>query len=601
MGVKGQVEIIAVVVLIVLAIGAVLVTLNLFAVPDNREVSGLGEEKKVIVDSLNDLVLRTARLGLQSVYRHGGVLSDRTVKYGMSSVNLWRDCEGMKIPDMEAQLENITEHGLKSVLSEEMDFYGKDVRLSLGKMSADVTAMKGAVDFEVTIPTEIEGISSHGTYTASVPSRLSEIISFSRDFTEESGKNLLENLTLTSIKHSSGDRWLPLSGVMTGCEELYFLDNEGARNNLEELIRYTLSHLDTGDYPETDEPFYTVTQTGLDIGFIYPSEWDMESSMEFSPNPIIIEPDNIIPFSSECIMPYRVSYSFRYPAVVVIDDPLFGGLFRFGVIVDIEDSSPSETCRDSYADTADGDYQSICHERDDCPARILVKDDYGNPIGGAEIMFDKCYLGETDSSGLLESTIPCFVGELKVKGKNHGVYSSMEKADDLDGKTITLGEFPENVVTSLMGVPVKQEEGSYSVMGDAMSIESFENPLAVTAYLYPYLSPEAGFLLTNDMEGIFSDTLEFRPTGNYIYRAVFTVTNNQTGGTVGYADALISLDRDSGHLYTYLPVVTMDGGGDFTGSISTGDAGELSSLLLGCGIETISAEIQETGSCEGNG
>ncbi|MBN2043194.1 MAG: hypothetical protein JW754_05310 [Candidatus Aenigmarchaeota archaeon] len=603
MGMKGQVEFIVIIALIVLAIVAVFVVINMVAVPESNDISGLGEEKKVIVDSINDLVQRTALAGMKAVYFYGGIPSNSTVKYGMSDVNVWRDCTGNKKPDIGKDLEEIIKMGLNSILKERMDFYGKDVLLSLNDMTVEVNIQKNNLDFRVTIPTQIENISSPGIYTVTIPSMLSEIVSFSDGFMTAAGEGMLENITMASIKHSSGDGWLPLSGIMTGCDRIYFLDESKTKENLETAIRYTLSHMQTGDTFEiAGNPFYQTTSSGMNIGFVYPEEWDIDSNLEFTPNPILIEPRDIVPFSYACTMPFDVSYSFRYPAVVVLDDPLFDDLFKFAVMVNIDDSSPSKRCKNSYTMTYDEDYNDLCFRRDDCPFRINVKDDFGVPVEGAEVLFDRCYLGRTDSSGSLESSIPCFIGELNVKSEGHGVYSSMEKADDLNGKSVTLGGIPTRVILNLMGVPLKKEGMGYSVTGDAQSINGLGDPLSVTAYIHPYLSSGSGFILTNTYGGTYSDSMEFFPTGKYIYKAIFTVGNNQTGGSVGYMETIISLDRNSGNLYVYLPVVTEDGQGEFRGSIDLNDIDSFSSLFAKCGIESISSLVQRFDvPCDNNG
>ncbi len=602
MGAKGQVEFIVIIALIILAIVAVFVVVNLVAVPESNDISGLGEEKKVIVDSINNFVQRTALAGMKAIYSYGGIPSNNTVKYGMSDVNVWRECTGSIKPDIGKELEEIVKIGLNSVLEEDMDFYGKDVRLFLNDMTVEVTIQKNNVDFRVTIPTQIGNISSPGVYTAKIPSMLSDIISFSDDFMEDVEGGILENLTLTSIKYSSGTGWLPLSGMMTGCDKVYFLDEKQTKENLETLITYTLSHLQTGKtFEVSDNPFYQITETGLDIGFVYPDEWDIDSNLEFTPNPILIEPRNIVPFSYACTIPYDVSYSFRYPAIIVVDDPLFDDLFKFAVMVNIEDSSPSKRCKNSYLMTYDEDYRDLCFQRDDCPFRINVRDDFGAPVEGAEVLFDRCYLGKTDSTGSLESSIPCFMGELSVKSEGHGVHGSLEKADDLNGKSITLGGIPDRVILNLMAVPLKKESMGYSVTGDAKTINSLSVPLSVTAYIHPYLSSGSGFILTNNDGSVYSDSMEFFPTGKYMYKAIFTVGNNQTGGNVGYLETIISLDGNSGNLYVYLPVVTENEQGDFGGSIDLKDIDSFSALFANCGIESVSPFTQIVEACDNNG
>lgn len=591
---RGQAEFVVVLAFIVIAVVVILVySGGLVAERDRPIVTGLGEEKKLIKDSVLNSIRDLGKRELKEIYSTGGFLnsSENTVGYGMKEIGVWGDCDRTEIPEIDKILEKNLESAIKRIFRPEMEFFGKEVRIDLGNLNIDVKIQDNGVRIDVNMPTLVENSSISQPYSVLIRSRLKEITEVSEDLINQNkNSKFLESATLNTILYSNPqERWLPTIDMRTGCGNTLFKTESEIRNSIESLLKYTASHTvfnrDILNLPEN--PFYVlgVSDSELDVSFIYPEDWELERNFDVEPNPVVFYPKPILSFSSTCIETIDVRYSLRYPVVVMIEDDVFGQLFNFAIMVNVEENKPG--C--GFGEGGKTSYHEKCVLESECMANLDVKDSGGLPVGQALATFGECSLGETDNLGFLNSGIPCMMGEISIHKEGYGEHKKLVKSSDLMDYSVVLEKEGEEIPVHFYGVPLEPggmetqwEYEDYSVSGQPRTIELFPGDYFVLVYVKPE-SGENIMLYNIGPEGFTGETKMILEPG--VYDVFGVVVNNKTGVTVGYIETKFLSAGDEDEIYLYLPLVE-----GISESIKPSEMYKLETAFLDCGIEVVSEE-----------
>ncbi len=588
---KGQVEFIAVFAFIVIAVVVILVSFGGFVAEEDRPiVTGLGEEKKLIKDSILNSIRDSGKKELREIYRTGGISnSENTVRYGVKEIGIWGDCDRTEIPKIEKILEKDLEERIKVVFKPEMEFFGKGVSIDLGNLDVFVSIQDNGVKIDVNMPTFVENSSIPQPYSILIPSKLKEIIEVSEDITNRNNNSkFLESATLNTILYSNPEEeWLPTIDLRTGCRNTLFKTESEVRNSLENLVKYTASHTvfnrDVLDLPEN--PFYLlgVADSDLQVSFVYPEDWNLGNNFDIEPNPVVFYPKPVISFSSTCIETMDVRYSFRYPIIVMIEDDVFDQLFNFAIMVNIDENEPGCGFRKGEKTS----YHEKCVMESGCLASVNVRDSKGLPVSKALVTFGGCSLGETDYLGLLNSGIPCMIGEISIHKEGYREHRKLLKASNLEGYSVVLEGGGKEIPVHFYGVPVKPGDPKaggtykdYSVSGQPRSINLFSEDYFVLVYI----KPEDGdniMLYNIGSEGFIGETKMILKPG--VYDVFGAIVNNQTSETVGYVETVYLSTGDENEIYIYLPFVE-----GISESIKPSEIYKIEIALGECGIEVVS-------------
>jgi len=125
--------------------------------------------------------------------------------------------------------------------------------------------------------------------------------------------------------------------------------------------------------------------------------------------------------------PLYVNYFVRYPNIVRIEDPLTQNTFQFAIDVYIKDNEPG-VWSDGAAGYASTDQTQLCNNPM-CSMKIEVKDSSGNPIPYASATFMGCPVGRGEADGVIESSIPCGIGNLQVYRQGYDITEQMFSSD----------------------------------------------------------------------------------------------------------------------------------------------------------------------------
>lgn len=593
---SGQVEIAVIVAFVLIAVAVVLVSSSGFVADSGQPlVTGKGEEKKLVRDSILSSIGNLAREELKRTYRTGGIAGSQGsgVKYGPEEVGIWGDCEGTEIPDLEGALEEGLERSILGLFERKMVFFGRNVSLDLGKTAVDAAVQENGVRFDVDMPTMVEGSAISQPYSVLIRSRLMDIMDVSEEITKRNhDSRFFESATLNTILHSNPEiEWMPTVDLLTGCGSIFFATEGEMVGSAESLAKYTVSHTvfnrSVLDLP--GNPFYVLglSDSGLEVSFVYPDGWELERNFDVEPDPVLFYPKPVLSFSSACIETLDVGYSLRYPVVVLVEDDRLGEMFRFVLMVNIEGNKPG--C--GFSKGAGTSYHERCVMEAECAAGVEVRDSEGIPVGGALVTFGECSLGKTDASGRLNSQSPCMVGELSVSREGYGGHESLVKAEDLRDYRVVLEKEGEIIPVCFYGVPMEpgrrmtgKTYEDYSVSGEPKPLDMFTGDYFALAYMKKGSGETV--LLNNMMPGGFSGEAQMVMEPG-VYDVFGVVVENATGKTVGYAQGTYLSVGDEEGLYLYLPVV-----GDVGDSLSPSEVYTMEEALGPCGIDAVSAGEQ---------
>jgi hypothetical protein len=631
---KGQLEFVVIAALIVILIVAMIFVLQQLLIRP-PEVSGIEQQAKTVKESVNNLVGTGLNEVLIEIFNHGGYtnLGDvETVKFDMLDVPVWQRCEITNIPNVTEEIGYGVDIYLRNKLKEEMIFFGKKVEFDFSKMETDVSIWKDRVDVNVYLPTKIEGYEIPLPYTGSIRTNLFEILDFSKNFVEDAKETrFFELITMTTILYSNPEYkyFLPLVGTRFKCYDPLIKRKDEMLKGINETLDYVATHTvwNTNPIRLASNPFYPLNRIGgkkydLYVMFSYPKEWNLKNNFYFSPDPFKSVPKPLsidvgglsIPIPLVCMDTYGVSYSIRYPVVVSVKDEITNQWFKFAVMNEIRDNKPGN-CEGELKVSK----EKLCKEGG-CVIKMKVKDEEGNLVKGADVMFYRCDLGKTNSDGEVMANVPCGVSEIKVYKKGYKTFGNLTSYFELNNSVIILERTGE-VTIHFYGIPMRGEgydenEGTY---------DSYK----VSSYTTTHIKPITKFtgkdfdIWTHPTESAVIVNLIFKPNFKNIFTGedidlmltnVVNLTTFELGDSVktygishntydisgiarnrlkdeqevGYMNGTIEIGNET-NLYVYFPIITNE---DAKG-ISVTETGKLMEILKDCGVEAISLEMQE--------
>ncbi len=611
---KGQVEFIIVFALLLIGAVAAYVALQNVSVQPPPP-SGIAEEVKTVKDSVNNLITAAVQDQMGELYASGGVInpsSGESVKFGQVRVRLWSTCSEIDLPSIRMELEDGIANYIKYNLQDQGEFFGKDVDFDLDRLDVDVNILQDRIDVTVDLPTEVEEYSVPQPYTASVSTRLHDIMEFGHDFVNYlDSSEFFEYATLDSIYNSDSESpdWMPMVNMQTGCGNVLTKTRQDLLNSMEKMIKAVVISTAWNEVPVYgDDPVYALAEIN---GRMYPEidldmdspvkygDWDLESNFAVTPAPpIIVEPTRVIPFLDVCVVPVAVMYSVRYPMVFSVRDTETGEFFNFATMVCIDRNKPSEGELDVLGNE---EYARECIEESNCHYRINVSDSEGKPVEGATIIYDICDLGETDSEGISEGDGPCLtLGQLNVYAPGYRNHGEVAGSGDLAYLNITLKEVAGEVSVYFYGVNTIAGDSlgsgdfdGYTVSGSPAKITATGNYIVSSKFepVNPnrYSGDQYSVMLNNiDSGNELQDSVTetgFYPKEFTVYSEVF---DNSTQQRVGVTEGTFTFSEGDEEVYVYVPVAE-----GISGSINKTEASEMTSALASCGIAPVSSGEQE--------
>ncbi len=604
---KGQVEFVVVLALIIIAVVAVVLA-SRQAVITPPPTPGLPEEAKLVKDSVLNLIRAGAKDQLLFIYNQGGTISPSpSVKFGMFQTQIWSACDEKNIPDVAEEIGAGLWAYLRNNLEEKMDFYGKKTTFDFSNPKYEVDILKDRINIKVYLPTKVEDYDIRQPYEVSVASRLYDILDFSENFVDDQGKNrFLEVFTLASMMNSNPEHenWVPVKGVQIGCGNVLFKTREDILPGIKGIAKYTVSHTlwNNAGLKLAENPFYPIYGVGgktypdLEVVFSYPPSWDSEMDKYFSymPEPLRVIPKPAMPMVPICMAPYAVSYTFRYPVIVMVKDDILNQWFNFAVMVDIENTQPGNCTGISVNES---DYARICGNAE-CDIRVAVRNSTGSPVKGADVGFHICEVGVTDENGVVEGKIPCIAGELHVYKEGYRSFGDLFAPADLQNIEVVLKKVADSITVHFKGVIGEAHTSlgdgkfdTYTFSGGSKGLEEFGRKLTVFLSFSPedpnyFTGEDTSVIITNyDTEGNLNQDVTTYGLQPIRYLVTALVTDDETDVPVGYINTSIELSEGENEIYVYLPLVlTADGEDMKEPGISPDDAEKVTDALVSnCG------------------
>jgi hypothetical protein len=609
---KGQVEFIVIIALVIIAISAVILVSRISVVPA-PPTPGLPEEAKLVKDSVVNLIRAGVKDQLTLIYNQGGMLSPSvSVEFGMFDTQVWSACGETNIPDVSREVGAGLWSYIRQNLEDEMEFFGKNVKFDFVNPRYDVDIFKDRVNIKIYLPTTVEDYEIQQPYEVSVATKLYDILEFSEDFVNDRGEDrLFETVTITSMVHSNPEHenWIPVAGMQTGCGNILFKSRNDVLPGIEGVIKYTVEHVvwNTPGLRTAENPFYPIYGAGgefypdLEVAFAYPPSWgsEIDRYFMFAPDPLRVIPKPVMPMVPICIGPYAVSYSFRYPVIVMVEDSTLNQWFNFAMMVDIQNTQPGNCSAEFGEET---EYTRVC-SNPNCDARITVKNSTGSPIEGADVSFYICDLGLTDENGVVEAKIPCMVSELHVYKEGYRSYGDLFRQDEVEDIDVSLEKMADSVTIHLKGLATDANlpslgEGIFSgyspitgaTSSDITDSGSFDGKDLIViisfspAYPNIFTGEDTSLILSNyDEEGNLISDITTPGLQPVEYNVTASVADNETGRPLGYINTTFELGEDENEIYVYLPVVLkVDGNdwGDDDPGVSPEESGKLTTMLI---------------------
>jgi hypothetical protein len=587
---KGQVEFIVIVALIIIAVTAVILV-SRQAVVTQPPPSGIPEEAKTIKDSVTNLIRAGVKDDPNSVltriYNQGGALKPAfSVKFGAFDTAVWSACGETTSPDVKKEIGAGIMEYLRANLKDKMEFYGKNVAFDFSKSRYEVDIFKDRVNIRIFLPTKVETYDIQQPYEISVDTKLSDVLDFSKNFINDTGKSrFFEVITLASMAHSNpdSDYWVPVAGIQTGCGNPLFKTRSQLLPGIKEIIKYTVSHVVFNAQPLklAENPFYPINNVGgklypgLQVAFAYPPSWDSEidKNFMFAPDPLRVVPKPTMPLIPLCMGPYSVAYTFRYPVVIMVEDSKLNQWFKFAVMVDVQNTQPG-ACTANLGNASE--YSVMCVTEAKCDASVTVKNTTGSPVEGADVSFYTCDVGVTDKSGVVQGKIPCMISELHVYKAGYRSFGDLLTSGEVSDKTVTLEKTQDNVMVHFKGLETLATTMtgggiSYSIPGGSRNIMDFGKNLTVFLAFSPvnpnyFTDEDSPLLVTNyDDEGNLvseANVSGLQPVAYKVTASIADAKDENKIIPVGYINTSFGFREGENEIYVYLPFVSKIGDSD---------------------------------------
>jgi len=219
-------------------------------------------------------------------------------------------------------------------------------------------------------------------------------------YDEEQSSLFLEEHAVDTLR-----LYAPVDGVEVTCSPLIYNAND-VFDELQEAIEANTLALTTS---EGVDDYFTVPISGIgeEVRFLNSRDWP--SSFEVNPS------DGVLLISTPvgnqaglgilgfCYVPYHFVYNVKYPVLVQV----YSGdeIFQFPMAVVLQNNNPRESLNASAVESVVPD---LCTYKN-TQVEVIVKDLRGTPINANvsyECLGNRCAIGETSNSGILEENFP---------------------------------------------------------------------------------------------------------------------------------------------------------------------------------------------------
>ncbi|RLJ07846.1 MAG: hypothetical protein DRP12_01560 [Candidatus Aenigmatarchaeota archaeon] len=442
--VRGQLEIFAIIGLVVIGIVAVyyLFLSAPSAIPS--ESPAVPERLKHVQSWILNLLQEKLSENLRTLERQGGYFypaADSPV-YAGSPVAYWANCSSTVYPELQEIESLLKEKTLADVLdeiNETMEIDNKQVVFQKNDAKLELSIKDDRIVYALWLPTRVEGEELAQPYAGSIPTRFGYIYKFARDFADfQASTRALEWATIRNIYYSE----LPTFGWLAGCGNFIHLTYQEATDLLTGVVKHTLSNILWWREPSGNSQVAPIAYIESVNNNRYedllpqlhlPDNYKVETSEIFlgPTEPVLETPPPLSIISFVCIQWYSVNYTFSFPAIVSVFDELTKNWLNFAVLVSVDRMRPSvERCGISIS--AGG----LC-ENPQHPISLKIIDGVGNAIENAIVNYEGCIL-RSDQNGNVTGNVSAERGILQVFKEGYSVYRAEKSVDELRDLQITL-------------------------------------------------------------------------------------------------------------------------------------------------------------------
>ncbi len=599
---KAQIEFIAILGVIIILVVAAFYALQISQNAANPVPSGTGAEQSLVKDRIEGIIRDGALLSVKWMESQGGsVLPDfgNSVSFTRVMVPYWQKCGNTYVPSLETltqRLENATRNYIaRSLQNRTETVLGKDVAVSLEDSKVTASILDNKIELMVSLPTTVQGYAIQQPYRVSIPTKFGEIYGFMKSYAEEAAKNryielfLINSIYFSSTKSEGGGvhAELPTVGALTECGETLDRSSAELSTSMEELVEYTLANVQWwAPAPAVSQSakVYTIeslkgkTYSQLNPLFMVDDNFGISIGQSVhltNPKPLAKADLIFTQFETTglCLGTYSISYSFRTPVILRVQDDLTNNPFNIATLVDINDLMPGscgEMPTPQYC-TYNPDGSTSCTgsgtppalDCGNCTARMKIVLPDGSPARGASALFGGCML-IADSSGFAEGPVSCDAGDLLISyaaGTAAELYQrrSCSILPSALNDTISLYKYPKlvihfrevNLTTCNAGatsnyVLINTTSGD-GCMGAANNVGEISGAAACT----DTATCSQQLAMAEAMENTTSDA--FQP-GNHSISAVMFSTNGSESKSLGAFESSFIVGTGSSDVFVYVPL-----------------------------------------------
>jgi hypothetical protein len=589
---KGQVEFIAVVVLVI--IGAIVVLYTYQTGLLTPPPAGVADEQASVRNTVVNFVREAAYYTIKDISLNGGFREEQTnsLTFRGKQVNYWLYKGEKTIPDVGKNFVRGVEHYLnrnREALASSLK--GKNV--SIGEATVSANILNNKIKLAVSMPVTVKGYPLQQPFNVEVETKLGEVVDFSEELIGFQTENsFFEYSTLFNVMQ-------PVDGfetglwykIITGCTQ-FSKDWNDVKPLMEGVIRVTLAHVympgkaplgiaDKSSYLKHLIPaFENKKYSDLSVSFHLPDGFELDrGDFSFNPEPISVNSERL---KSGICKPESVyiRYNLTYPVVVLVEDPYTRNLFRFAFDTYITDNMPA-----GYPEFgAVKSLQAEVCEKLDCMVTVTVSGSGG--VEGASVSFRGCKLGETDKDGFFSGYSPCGLGAFEVRKTGYGSFSDIRNVNQLQDAEIKLKKLvPVNLF--FYEVAVRNTSDSYFIPS-----KNSVKPVSGKSVIMEFRDAASGETVLQSTFDKQGELVEI-PEGTYLISGMLTDTVGDKVSVQSQFLYRFEVGPDIKYLYIYLPKM---GGFGFTEEENPTIikmmplAVELSNVLKECGIGPVSTE-----------
>ena len=245
---KGQVEFIAILGILVVAVVAVYFAWQGLAPP--TQLPALSAEQQVVADAVGGFLREGTQDVLSTMAQNGGYLSADEFPMGSETLNgkpapYWFYNGRVQVPDFKSTfLRGITAYINNNIDSLRESLSDQEVTFGTPAVSVDV--LPGQLTITVNMPTTMKGTVVPQPYQVIVPTKMAEAFEFGGAFVNFEAQNrFLEYATLSSIALSplkNNIQTVPLWIYLTKCGESVYKSWSDVKDAAKERVEVTLAH-----------------------------------------------------------------------------------------------------------------------------------------------------------------------------------------------------------------------------------------------------------------------------------------------------------------------------------------------------------------------